>query len=51
MKTNYSDPRIAYSFCKDNDIEVKRIFTPTLQKKFEWAAETKKNFYKMYPEV
>lgn len=50
-KTNYSDPRIAYSYCKMNNIEVKRIFTPTLQRKFVWAENVDENFYKNYPEV
>lgn len=50
-KTNYSDPRIAYSYCKANDLEVKRIFTPTLQRKFEWAEDVSEDFYKNYPEV
>lgn len=50
-KTNYSDPRIAYSYCKANDLEVKRIFTPTLQRKFVWAEEVDADFYKNYPEV
>jgi len=50
-KTNYSDPRIAYSYCKTNNIEVKRIFTPTLQRKFIWAENVDENFYKNYPEV
>lgn len=50
-KTNYSDPRIAYSYCKANNLEVKRIFTPTLQRKFVWAENVDENFYKKYPEV
>jgi len=50
-KTNYISPRIIYSFCKANDIEVKRVFTPTLQKKFKWAEDTDKDYYKQYPNV
>ncbi len=50
-KTNYSDPRIAYSYCKANGLEVKRIFTPTLQRKFNWAEGVHEDFYKKYPEV
>jgi len=50
-KTNYSDPRIAYSYCKANNLEVKRIFTPALQRKFVWAENVDEKFYKNYPEV
>lgn len=50
-KTNYSDPRIAYSYCKANNLEVKRIFTPTLQRKFVWAENVDEEFYKKYPQV
>lgn len=50
-KTNYSDPRIAYSYCKANEIDVKKIFTPTLQRKFEWAEDVDVDFYHKYPNV
>ncbi len=50
-KTNYISPRIIYSFCKDNNLEIKNMFTPTLQKKFAWAEDTDRNYYKQYPNV
>lgn len=50
-KTNYSDPRIAYSFCADNEIPLNKLFTATLQKKFEWARESETDFYKKYPNI
>lgn len=50
-KTNYSDPRIAYSYCKKNNVDIKKIFTPTLQKKFEWADEVSSDFYTQYPHI
>jgi len=50
-KTNYSSPRIAFSFCKANNIDSKKIFTPTLQRKFAWAADTNSEYYKNYPNV
>ncbi len=50
-KTNYADPRIPISWCKDNDVEIKRIFPKTMQEKFEWAVDVSKNFYKKYPDV
>lgn len=50
-KGNYADPRIPVSWCKDNDVDVKRIFSKTLKEKFEWAMGVDEDFYKKYPEV
>lgn len=50
-KGNYADPRIPVSWCKDNDVDVKRIFSKTLQEKFEWAMDIGPDFYKKYPSV
>lgn len=50
-KLNYADPRIPISWAKDHDVEVKRIYPPTAQKKFEWALDVDKDFYKKYPKV
>ena len=50
-KTNYSDPRINYSFCNDNNIPIQKVYTPTLQKRFEWAKDVNNTFYKNYPNV
>lgn len=50
-KTNYADPRIPVSWCKDHDVDIKRIFPKTMQEKFEWAMDVDPDFYKKYPEV
>ena len=50
-KLNYADPRILVSWSKANDVELKRIYPPTAQKKFEWAMDTNEDFYKEYPEI
>jgi len=50
-KLNYSDPRIGISWCKDNGVDIKRLYTPALQARFAWAVEVKDNFYKKYPIV
>lgn len=44
------NPRIGISWCKDNDVDVKRLYTPTVQARFEWALDVNKDFYKNYPE-
>lgn len=50
-KLNYADPRIAISWCKDNNVDVKRIYPKTAQDKFSWAMSINKSFYKKYPSV
>lgn len=50
-KLNYSDPRIGISWCKDNGVDVKRLYTPTVQARFEWALDIDSDFYKKYPKV
>jgi DNA topoisomerase-1 len=50
-KTNYADPRIPVSWCKDYDVDIKRIFPKTMQEKFTWAMEVSPDFYKKYPNV
>lgn len=49
-KTNYADPRIPVSWCKDHNVDIKRIFPKTMQEKFEWAMDVSPDFYKKYPE-
>lgn len=36
-KANYLDPRIVIVFIKKNNLDVNKIFSKALQKKFEWA--------------
>lgn len=55
-KSNYSDPRVITSFCAEYGIDIKKIYTNALRKKFSWAIEEKpenqdKTFYKNYPTV
>lgn len=50
-KLNYSDPRIPISWAKDNDVDLKRIYTPTVQARFDWALDVDADFYKKYPQV
>lgn len=50
-KTNYITPQLAYSICSDLDIPVEKILTTTLQKKFAWAKDTPKTYWKKYPNV
>ena len=50
-KLNYADPRIPVSWCKDHEVEIKRIYPATAQAKFQWAMDVDKDFYKNYPNV
>jgi DNA topoisomerase-1 len=46
--TNYIDPRIVISWCKERNVELTKVYTKTLLKKFDWATNTEKGFYKNY---
>ena len=50
-KANYSDPRINFSFAKDNGIPIEKIYTKSLLKKFSWAEDIEEDFYKNYPNI
>jgi DNA topoisomerase-1 len=50
-KLNYSDPRIAISWCKTNEVDLKRIYPVTAQKKFSWAMDAAPDFFMKYPKV
>ena len=39
-KMNYIDPRLVVSWCKENDLDISKIYTSTMQKKFKWAIDT-----------
>lgn len=43
-KANYIDPRISISFAKRHNIPLDKIFTKTLQQKFQWALEVESDF-------
>ena len=38
-RTNYIDPRIVVSWCIRNDLDLSKIYTATLQKKFKWVID------------
>lgn len=48
-KANYSSPKIAYSFCKKNNIPITSIYSKSLAEKFNWAEEVDENYYLNYP--
>lgn len=50
-KNAYSSPEIAYSWCKDNDVDIGFIYSKTLQSKYAWAADVSKDYWKKYPNV
>lgn len=43
-KANYLDPRICVAFMKKNKLDVNKIFSKTLQKKFAWAFDVDENY-------
>lgn len=43
-KINYIDPRITVAFIKKNKIPINKIFTKTLQGKFEWALDISEDY-------
>ena len=47
----YYDPRIIVSWARDKDLDIGKIYPKTAQDKFAWSLDTKKSFYKNYPEV
>lgn len=47
-RTNYIDPRICVSWCKNNDIPVEKVYSKTLQEKFKWALDCEDDFYSTY---
>ena len=50
-KGSYASPKIAISWCKDNDVDVKRIYSKTYLEKFSWALDVDRDYYKRYPNV
>ena len=39
-KINYIDPRLVVAWCKKNDLDLKKVYTVVLQRKFKWAIDT-----------
>ena len=50
-RANYSDPRLAISWCMKNGVDIKRIYPVTMQKKFSWALGVDEDFYIKYPNI
>lgn len=48
-KTNYSSPKIAYSFCKANDIPISTVYSKSLAEKFDWAEDVEEDYYMNFP--
>ena len=49
--SNYSEPKIYISLCKYADKEPNLIYSKAQLKKFEWAMNVSKDFWKKYPNV
>jgi DNA topoisomerase I len=43
-KTNYIDPRIIFAFMKKFEIPVEKLFTKTLEDRFDWASSVDKDY-------
>ena len=43
-KINYIDPRISVAFIKNHNLPIDKIFTKTLQEKFQWAMDIDPEF-------
>jgi len=43
-KTNYMDPRITVSWCKQVDLSIERVFPRTIRTKFPWAMHFKSTY-------
>ena len=43
-KSNYVDPRIMVAFMKKHDLDVNKIFSKALQKKFLWAFDIDESY-------
>lgn len=35
----------------NNSVDIKRLYTPSVQARFEWAKDVDPDFYKKYPNV
>lgn len=47
----YSSPKIAYSWAKDHDVPINKIYSKSLTEKFEWAMNTPADYWKKFPNV
>lgn len=49
--SNYSSPAAAFSWCKDNDVDIKFIYPKGLREKYSWAENTQKDYWRKFPNV
>lgn len=47
-KTNYCDPRIGMSWCRDYQVPVEKLYTKSLIEKFSWATDCENDYYFKY---
>ncbi len=47
-KTNYCDPRVGISWCRDFEVNLEKIYNKAMQAKFSWALSVEKDYYKQY---
>ena len=50
-KSAYSSPKIAFSWARTNGVDIKFIYSASLQKKFSWAESVDDDYWKNYPNV
>lgn len=50
-KSAYSSPLAAFSWCKDNNIDIGFIYSKGLQKKYTWAETAPADYWKKFPNV
>jgi DNA topoisomerase-1 len=43
---NYADPRIIYSWCKDVNLPIGKVYNKSLQEKFSWAENTPEDYWR-----
>jgi DNA topoisomerase-1 len=43
-KINYMDPRITVAWCKQNEVQIEKVFAATLRSKFPWAMGVKSDW-------
>jgi hypothetical protein len=46
---SYADAKLLYSYLKFIDLPIGKIYTPALQKSFQWAEGVDENYWRTYP--
>lgn len=47
----YSSPKIAFSWARDHDVPINKIYSKSLVEKFDWAANTPADYWRKFPNV